>query len=794
MLSNRRGSNRSSIEDRGDEVRAQGRQGAPVKKPDELRRENEALRERITRLSAAILRISASLDLNTVLQEVIESACALTGARYGGITTLDQEGQVQDFLTSGITPDEHRKLAAWPEGKQLLEGFQRLPAPLRVRDLPAYVRSLGISSTLLSDLIPTKTLQGTPMRHRGAHVGNFFLGDKKGGQEFTSEDEEVLVLFAAQAATAIANARTHQDERRARADLEALIETSPVGVAVFDARTGAPVSFNREARRIVEGLRTPGRPPEELLSVATCHRADGREISLAELPLVQQFNDSPETVRAEEMVLSVPDGRNVKMLVNATPLRSAGGAVESVIVTLQDLAPLEELERMRTEFLAMVSHELRAPLTSIKGSTATVLGASSPLHPAEMRQFFRIVDEQADLMRGLISDLLDAGRIETGTLSVTPEPVAVAGLVDQARNTFLSGGGRHAVRIDLPLDLPRVLADRERIVQVLNNLFSNAARHAPASTPIRVVAAQDGVQVAVSVSDEGRGVPPEQLPHLFRKHAGLAGEDRERGGGRYGLGLAICKGLVEAHGGRIRAESAGAGYGTRVTFTIPVVDEAHGAATAVASNPRPLASPHRADAHPRGRRRPADAALRAGRARRGRLRPARDGRPAGAGRPPPDTPPPAGAAGSDAAGRRWHRVAGAHPGAGRPAGHLHLRLRPGRDDREGVGARSRRLHRQALLADGANGESAGGPAPAGRAGTFRAARPGDPLRAAPGAGGGPSGAVDGHGVRLAPRALGQCGTGADQRGPPPAGVGRAGRGRREAAAHLREEAPAEAGR
>ena len=255
-------------------------------------------------------------------------------------------------------------------------GFQHLPAPLRLRDVPAYVRSLGISSTLISELLPTKTLQGTPMRHRGAHVGNFFLGDKEGGQEFTSEDEEVLVLFAAQAATAIANARTHQDERRARADLEALIETSPVGVAVFDARTGAPVSFNREARRIVEGLLTPGRPPEELLSVATCHRADGRDISLAELSLVQQFNDSPETVRAEEIVLSVPDGRNVRMLVNATPLRSAAGEVESVIVTLQDLAPLEELERMRAEFLAMVSHELRAPLTSIKGSTATVLGAS----------------------------------------------------------------------------------------------------------------------------------------------------------------------------------------------------------------------------------------------------------------------------------------------------------------------------------------------------------------------------------------------------------------------------------
>ena len=428
------------------------------------------------------------------------------------------------------------------------------------------------------------------MRHRGVHVGTFFLAEKEGGPEFTDEDEEVLVLFASQAATAIANARTHRDERRARADLEALIETSPVGVVVFDARTGNPVSFNREARRIVEGLRLPGRSPEELLEVITCRRADGREVALDQFPLAEQLSNA-ETVRAEEVVLSVPDGRRVKTLINATPIRSADGAVESVVVTMQDLAPLEELERLRADFLGMVSHELRAPLISIKGSTATVLGASPPPDPAEMLQFFRVIDEQADHMRGLLVDLLDQGRIEAGTLSVSPDPAEVAGLLDQARSTFLSGGGRHALSIDLPPDLPRVMADRpdrQRIVQVLNNLFSNAARHSPESSPIRVAAARDGVHVAISVSDEGRGVPLDKLPHLFQKHAGVAGGDRERGGG-FGLGLVICKGLVEAHGGRIWAESAGAGKGTRFTFTIPVAEDAgEGAATGFApSRSRP---------------------------------------------------------------------------------------------------------------------------------------------------------------------------------------------------------------
>ena len=170
-------------------------------------------------------------------------------------------------------------------------------------------------------------------------------------------------------------------------------------------------------------------------------------------------------------------------------------------------------------------------------------------------------------MTGLISDLLDAGRIDTGTLSVTPEPSEVGPLVDQARNTFLSGGGRHTVLLDLPPDLPRVMADRRRIGQVLNNLLANAARHAPEASPIRVAAERDGVHVAISVSDEG-GVPPERLAHLFRKHSRLGGQDRGSG-----LGLAICKGLVEAHGGRIGATSGGVGQGTRFTFTIPVTQE-----------------------------------------------------------------------------------------------------------------------------------------------------------------------------------------------------------------------------
>ncbi len=530
-------------------------------------------RDRASRLSAAILRISRSLDVATVLREAIDGARALTGASSGAIAMVCERGRIRNFITSGVSRAERQEIMEWPDGPRLFEHLRDLPGPLRVADLSGYLESLGLSPSPWA----SRSLQGAPVHHRGEHLGHFFLGDKEGGEAFTTEDEEILVLFASQAATAIANARTHRDVERARADLEALVETSPVGVVVFDASSGRAVSLNREGRRIVEEIRTPGLPAEQLLDVMTFRAADGREFPLAELPLARVF-EGATTMRAEEIELSVPDGRSVKTLVNATPIRSPDGEVVSVVVTVQDLAPLEELERQRAEFLGMVSHQLRAPLTSIKGSTATVLHATPAPTKAEMFQFFRIIDGQADHMRRLIANLLDAGSIEAGMLTVAPEPSNVAALVDQARTTFLTGGGRHPVLIDLPPDLPRAMADPERIAQVLGNLLANAARHSPPSAPIRVEGAHEGACIVLSVSDEGRGIAPDRVPHLFRKRAGIAGGT--------GLGLAISKGLVEAHGGRIRAESGGAGLGARFTFTIPVAGNTAPEAAPTGGSPR----------------------------------------------------------------------------------------------------------------------------------------------------------------------------------------------------------------
>ncbi len=539
--------------------------------PEQLYQEIEALRERLSRLSQASLRINESLDFDTVLQGALDSARSLTGARYGVMTLLDDAGGVRDFLSSGTTAQEAEELWLTPEGLQIFRAFTGISGPLRVPDLAEYVRGLGFPGFTFPMPVEVLRFMAAPMFHRGVLVGHVFVGDREDGEEFTLADEETLVMFAAQAALVIANAGAHREERRARADLETLVNTTPVGVAVFDARTGELASVNRETRRIVDPLREGDRPAEDLLEVITCVRGDGREFSLMDLPLAELLS-SGETVRAEEVVLRVPDGRSVRVLLNATPILSEEGVVTSFVVTLQDLTPLEEQERLRAEFLAMVSHELRTPLMSVKGSADTLAAESARLDPAEMRPFFRIIQDQTEHMRFLIGDLLDVARIETGALAVEPEPAELPSLVEEASARFRAGDAKNPLQVELAEDLPLVLADRRRVVQVLDNLLSNAVGYSTDGSPITVAAAREGVYVAVYVTDKGRGIPAELLPELFRKFSRGLGTETASGVDGSGLCLAICKGIVEAHGGRIRAESDGPGLGAKFTFTLPMAE------------------------------------------------------------------------------------------------------------------------------------------------------------------------------------------------------------------------------
>ena len=538
-----------------------------MKEISALRQEIDELRRCISRLSTAALHINTSLDLQAVLVAIIDNAREAFGAVYGLINLVNEAGQAEDLVSAGLTPEEHKQLTLWPDGPKLFEFFRDLRGVLSFSDLPPDTYALAATSGLLH----AKTFLSTPLHHRGKYVGNFFLMGKKDGVEFTSKDEEMLVLFSSLAATAIANARTLRSEQWARTDLEALVDTVPIGVMVFDAQAGRAVLSNKVARRLVEELVVPDCSLEQLLEDLMCMRANGQVLPLSELTLAHQAGNA-DLVRGEEIELSAHNGRGVRVLLNATPIRSTDDTIVSMVVTIQDLEPLTKLERSQAEFISLVSHELRAPLASIKGSSTTILGAPKVLEYAEIVQFVRIINAQADHMRDLISDLLDIGRIDTGTLSVESEPWNLVDIVERARIMFQSGSRGHTVIVDLASRLPRVMVDSLRIVQVLNNLLENAAEHSPDRTPIRVTAKHTGTHVAVSVEDQGMGIPPERLTHLFRRYT-AASEDQKPTLRGTGLGLAICKGLVEAQGGRIWANSDGVGRGAEIIFTIPVAEE-----------------------------------------------------------------------------------------------------------------------------------------------------------------------------------------------------------------------------
>ena len=347
-----------------------GREGeiSDMQDSQQLAQENAALRKRVTVLSAAMLRISASLDVVTVLREIIQGARSLAGARYGVIVTIDKAGRVQDVVTSGFTDDEERQITAWEEGVVLFERLGTQAEALRVNDMPEYVRSLGLAD----NLILSRSLQAVPMRYGDALVGSFFIAGKEAGPAFTDDDEELLTLFAAQAAVAVTNSRAHRAEIRARADVEALVETSPVGVVVLEAGKAQPLFVNPEASRILGQLHSPGSPIDKVLDELVVRREDGRDLVVSPSSFVVE-----ETVRGEEIALSLPNGRSVPLLISTTPIRSEDGAVRSAVVAMQDIGPLKEMEKRNTQFVSLVSHELRAPLAAIKGSAATVLSAPS---------------------------------------------------------------------------------------------------------------------------------------------------------------------------------------------------------------------------------------------------------------------------------------------------------------------------------------------------------------------------------------------------------------------------------
>jgi len=253
--------------------------------------------------------------------------------------------------------------------------------------------------------------------------------------------------------------------------------------------------------------------------------------------------------------------------------------VNQASVTLYNLQLLKieeesrhEAERandIKTQFLAMISHELRTPLTSIIGFTTTLLADDVTWEPDEQRDFIQTIQQEADRLQELIDHLLDLSRLEAGMLPISLAPHSLHEIIDDALPQFHSLIGGHTLTQNLPDNLPQVYVDARRISQVLVNLVRNASTYAPQGTEIGISASVRGDFVQINISDQGPGIPPAEHKGVFKAfQRGVNVENSSAKGA--GLGLAICKGLVEAHGVRIWIKKKTTS-GTTISFTIPIV-------------------------------------------------------------------------------------------------------------------------------------------------------------------------------------------------------------------------------
>jgi histidine kinase len=230
---------------------------------------------------------------------------------------------------------------------------------------------------------------------------------------------------------------------------------------------------------------------------------------------------------------------------------------------------LNEVEAMRRQLIGDVSHELRTPLTAIKGSMEGLMDGVLPA----TAETFQQIHAEADRLNRLVDDLQELSRVEARAYQLDIRPVDVASIVNTVTKRLVSQAESKHVALDLQLapHLPRVLADEDRAVQVLTNLVGNALQYTPQQGRVVIRARREDGQVQIAVQDTGVGIPLEHLPHIFdRFYRADKSRSRHAGGGS-GIGLTIARALVEAHGGRIWAESAGDGQGSTFSFTLPAV-------------------------------------------------------------------------------------------------------------------------------------------------------------------------------------------------------------------------------
>jgi two-component system phosphate regulon sensor histidine kinase PhoR len=366
--------------------------------------------------------------------------------------------------------------------------------------------------------------------------------------------------------------RTTENQRR---QLESILDNMHEGVLVLDP-TGKVGRWNRALASLFPAVvRGEGRPLIESLPVPALQR---RVDDL----LAGNGVSSPVPPDEDAVHFELPAGRFlVAHLTGPAEHNASFGAV----IVVYDATQIMCLERARRDFVANVSHELRTPLTVV-GSCAETLLTSGDLQP-EYRNFAGIIRKHAVALGRIIDDMLSLARIENEREAVRPAPADAGAALDQALSSCRERADAEGITLEADLDDARVLADEALLVQVFRNLLENACRYSPPGGKIRVTARREGEEMLFTVADDGPGIPRNALPRIFERFYQVK---EARNSGMSGIGLALCKHIIERHGGRIWAESPCGVAATAVRFTLPLAPAGTSRSNVRCFNPQPAPS------------------------------------------------------------------------------------------------------------------------------------------------------------------------------------------------------------
>jgi signal transduction histidine kinase len=524
---------------------------------DLLCRQIEDLDHASTSVFEAVASVPES-SVRAVLQAIAVQARHLTSAEFAAVGIgVNPKRPFAPWVISGISHEQAMTIGGFPRPIGLLGLVARENRTIRLRDLqehPDHVRFLPDHPVMTSFL-------GVPIRYHGRAVGNLYLANKRGEREFTEQDERLVEMLATKAGVAIETARLYAAEGLQHAWLQTVIDQMPEGIVLMDPK-GRVTMQNRSMLSLVSSHQDERDRFGNLVTI-DLREVSGQRVSPDRLPIVRAMLHK-ETTHGDEFVIRRSDGKLVPVLISAAPIFTTNGEIAGATMMLEDISTLKELERLREEWTSVIAHDLQQPISTI------VLMADALLESDlgdDLAEDVRHIRSAAMRLSRMVTDLMDVSQVEAHRMQISPMLVDLVKLVQEVVERIPETRSRTSIRPPMHGYL-FVLADPQRLEQVVTNLLSNALKYSAPGTDIRIDIRQSDRDAKVSVTNRGTAVMADELPHLFDRYFRSRAVRTSTTGG-LGLGLYIAKGLVEAHGGRMWVESDPSGA-TTFHFTIPL--------------------------------------------------------------------------------------------------------------------------------------------------------------------------------------------------------------------------------